>query len=181
MESETSASPAERYEKRIAYFSEQAKTFDARSRRYSNLRLAIVLLGAASVIVTPKDNAFGVGVLAGFLVLLVILFAIVAFRHQSVEEALSHARAMTNLNAEGQRCVLGSLHSGSAFVGQGLARLFCVLSPFLLVFLFALNLIGYLPKWPWSRRFAPSLRYYMIMRAGHFRTLSPPTRFSVKR
>ena len=249
MESETSASPAERYEKRIAYFSEQAKTFDARSRRYSNLRLAIVLLGAGSVIVTPKDNAFGVGVLAGFLVLLVILFAIVAFRHQSVEEALSHARAMTNLNAEGKARVdrqwkalpnrsapsapvngmlardldlfgpvslfqlictantwegrkavaevliggieqdripnrqaavkelaakldfrqelecatlpvrnstwdsdalLGSLHSGSAFVGQGLARLFCVLSPFLLVFLFALNLIGYLPKWPWG-------------------------------
>jgi hypothetical protein len=234
MESETSVSPAERYEKRIAYFSEQAKTFDARSRRYSNLRLAIVLLGAASVIVTPKDNAFGVGVLAGFLVLLVILFAIVAFRHQSVEEALSHARTMTNLNAEGKARVdrqwkalpnrsapsapvngmlardldlfgpvslfqlictantwegrkavvevliggieqdripnrraavkelaakldfrqelecatlplrnstwdsdalLGSLHSGSAFVGQGLARLFCVLSPFLLVFL----------------------------------------------
>ena len=106
MESETSASPAERYEKRIAYFSEQAKTFDARSRRYSNLRLAIVLLGAASVIVTPKDNAFGVGVLAGFLVLLVILFAIVAFRHQSVEEALSHARAMTNLNAEGTNVLL---------------------------------------------------------------------------
>jgi len=102
MESETSASPAERYEKRIAYFSEQAKTFDARSRRYSNLRLAIVLLGAASVIVIPKDNAFGVGILAGFLVLLVILFAIVAFRHQSVEEALLHARAMTNLNAEGK-------------------------------------------------------------------------------
>ena len=211
--------------------------------------MAIVLLGAASVIVSPKDNAFGVGVLAGFLVLLVILFAIVAFRHQSVEEALSHARTMTNLNAEGKARVdrqwkalpnrsaplapvngmlardldlfgpvslfqlictantwegrkavvevliggieqdripnrqaavkelaakldfrqelecatlplrnstwdcdalLGSLHSGSAFVGQGLARLFCVLSPFLLVFLFALNLIGYLPKWPWG-------------------------------
>ena len=70
MESETIASPTERYEKRIAFFSEQAKTFDARSRRYSNLRLAIVLLGAASVFVIPKNNAFGVGVLAGFLVLL---------------------------------------------------------------------------------------------------------------
>src|SRR5258708_36745264 len=100
MESETSASPAERYEKRIAYFSEQAKTFDARSRRYSNLRLAIVLLGAGSVIFPPKDNAFGVGFLAGFLVLLVILFGIVAFAHQSVEESLSHPRARPNLNDE---------------------------------------------------------------------------------
>ena len=76
MESETSVSPAEPYEKRIAFFSEQAKTFNARSRRYSNLRLAIVLLGAASVFVIPKNNAFGVGILAGFLVLLVILFAV---------------------------------------------------------------------------------------------------------
>src|SRR5260221_7206668 len=102
MESETSASPAERYEKRIAYFSEQAKTFDARSRRYSNLRLAIVLLGAGSVIVTPIVNAVGVGVLAGVLVLLVILFAVVAFRHLSVGAALSHARGMTNLNEAGK-------------------------------------------------------------------------------
>jgi len=39
MESEKIASPTERYEKRIAFFSEQAKTFEARSRRYSNLRL----------------------------------------------------------------------------------------------------------------------------------------------
>ncbi|MEY2603776.1 MAG: hypothetical protein QOH31_1557 [Verrucomicrobiota bacterium] len=102
MESEAIASPTERYEKRIAFFSEQAKTFDARSRRYSSLRLAIALLGAASVFIIPKSNAFGVGVLAGFLVLLVILFAIIAFRHQSVEEAWSHARAMKNLNAEGE-------------------------------------------------------------------------------
>jgi hypothetical protein len=249
MESEKIASPTERYEKRIAFFSQQAKTFDARSRRYSNLRLAIVLLGAASVFVIPKSDAFGVGVLAGFLILLVILFAIIAFRHQAVEEALSHARAMTNLNAEGKARVnrewkalpnrvapselvngmlgrdldlfgpvslfqpictantwegrkavaellvrgieqdrirnrqaavkelaanldfrqeleyatlplrnstldsdalLGSLHSGSAFVGQGLARLFCVISPFVLVYLLALNLVGYLPKWPWG-------------------------------
>ncbi len=80
----------------------QAKTFGARSRRYSNLRLAIVLLGAASVFVIPKNNNFGIGVLAGFLVFLVVLFTIIAFRHQAVEEALSHARAMTNLNAEGK-------------------------------------------------------------------------------
>jgi hypothetical protein len=39
MESETSALPAERYEKRIAFFSEQAKTFDARSRRAKNNHL----------------------------------------------------------------------------------------------------------------------------------------------
>ena len=249
MESEAIASPTERYEERIAFFSEQAKTFAARSRRYSNLRLAIVLLGAASVFVIPKSNAFGVGVLAGFLVLLVILFAIIVFRHQAVEEAWSHARAMKDLNAEGearvnrdwqalpnrlapselvkgmlardldlfgpvslfqlictantwegrkavaetlvqgieQDCIpnrqaavkelatklgfrqelacatlplrnstlssgalLGSLHSGSAFAGQGLVRLFCVISPFVLVSLFALNLVGYLPKWPWG-------------------------------
>jgi hypothetical protein len=46
--------------------------------------------------------------------------------------------------------LLGSLHSDSAFVGQGLVRLFCVISPFVLVSLFALNLVGYLPKWPWG-------------------------------
>ncbi|MGA8478609.1 MAG: hypothetical protein WB696_11675 [Chthoniobacterales bacterium] len=102
MESEKIASPTEGYERRIAFFSEQAKTFGARSRRYSNLRLAIVLLGAASVFVIPKNNNFGIGVLAGFLVFLVVLFTIIAFRHQAVEEALSHARAMTNLNAEGK-------------------------------------------------------------------------------
>src|SRR5258708_10945259 len=249
MESGKIASPTEGYERRIAFFSEQAKTFGARSRRYSNLRLAIVLLGAASVFVIPKNNNFGIGVLAGFLVFLVVLFTIIAFRHQAVEEALSHARAMTNLNAEGKARVnrewkalpnrvapselangmlardldlfgpvslfqlvctantwegrkavaellvrgieqdripnrqaavkelaakldfrqelecatlplrnstldsdalLGSLHSGPAFVGQGLARLFCVISPFALVSLFALNLVGYLPKWPWG-------------------------------
>jgi len=128
MESETSVSPAERYEKRIAFFSEQAKTFNARSRRYSNLRLAIVLLGAASVFVIPKNNAFGVGILAGFLVLLVILFAIVAFRHQAVEEALSHARAKTNLNAEGKARVdrqwkaLPDRFAPSALVNGMLAR-----------------------------------------------------------
>jgi hypothetical protein len=44
--------------------------------------------------------------------------------------------------------LLGSLHSGSAFVGQGLARLFCVLSPFVLVFLFALNLLAICPNGP---------------------------------
>jgi hypothetical protein len=128
MESETSVSPAERYEKRIAFFGEQAKTFNARSRRYSNLRLAIVLLGAASVFVIPKNNAFGVGILAGFLVLLVILFAIVAFRHQAVEEALSHARAKTNLNAEGKARVdrqwkaLPDRFAPSALVNGMLAR-----------------------------------------------------------
>ena len=102
MESETIASPTERYEKRIAFFSSQAKTFDARSRRYSNLRLAIVSLGTASVFVIPKNNDFGVGVLAGFLILPVLLFAIIAFRHQAAEEAWSHARAMKNLNVEGK-------------------------------------------------------------------------------
>jgi hypothetical protein len=249
MESETIASPTERYEKRIAFFSSQAKTFDARSRRYSNLRLAIVLLGTASVFVIPKNNDFGVGVLAGFLILPVLLFAIIAFRHQAAEEAWSHARAMKNLNVEGKARVsrewkalpnrlapselvsgmlardldlfgpvslfqlictantwegrkavaeilvqgieqdripnrqaaveelaakldfrqglecatlplrnsmlpsdalLGSLHSDSALVGQPLAKLFCVISPFVLVCLFALNLVGYLPKWPWG-------------------------------
>jgi DNA mismatch repair ATPase MutS len=44
MESETIASATERYEKRIAFFSEQAKSFDAGSRRYSNLRLAFASL-----------------------------------------------------------------------------------------------------------------------------------------
>jgi hypothetical protein len=96
MESETIASPTERYEKRIACFSGQATTFDARSRRYSNLRLAIVLLAVASVFIIPKNNAFGVSVLAGILLLLVILFAIIAFQHQAVEEASSRARADTD-------------------------------------------------------------------------------------
>jgi MutS domain V len=249
MESETTASPTEQYEKRIAFFSEQAKTFDARSRRYSNLRLAIVLLGVTFVFVIPKNNAFGVSVLAGILLLLVILFAIIAFQHHAVEEAFSHAQAMTNLNAEGKArtkrdwkalpnrlapselvngmlardmdlfgpislfqlictantwegrkavaeilvrgieqdripnrqaavkelaakldfrqelesttlplrnstldsgALLGSLDSDSAFVERRLARLFCVISPFALVSLFALNLIGYLPRWPWG-------------------------------
>jgi hypothetical protein len=256
MESETIASATERYEKRIASFSEQAKTFDAPSRRYSNLRLAIVLLGTASIFVIPKNNAFGVGVLAGILVFLVILFAIIAFWHQAVEDVLLHARAMTNLNAEGKArinrdwkalpnrvapselvngmlardldlfgpvslfqlvctantwegrkavaeilvrgigqdripnrqaavkelaakldfrqelecatlplrnstldsdALLGSLHSSSAFVAQQLRRLFCVISPFVLFSLFALNLVGYLPRWPWG--FVMTLNY----------------------
>jgi MutS domain V len=101
MESETLESPAERYEMRLRAFAGKAKTFEIKSSRYSNLRLAIVLLGVASVFVIPKNNALWVCVLAAFLVFLVILFIVIVFRHQAVEEALSHARAMTNLNAEG--------------------------------------------------------------------------------
>jgi hypothetical protein len=87
---------------RLRAFAGKAKTFEIKSSRYSNLRLAIVLLGVASVFVIPKNNALWVCVLAAFLVFLVILFIVIVFRHQAVEEALSHARAMTNLNAEGK-------------------------------------------------------------------------------
>lgn len=248
---------------RLRAFAGKAKTFEIKSSRYSNLRLAIVLLGVASVFVIPKNNALWVCVLAAFLVFLVILFIVIVFRHQAVEEALSHARAMTNLNAEGkarvsrdwkalpnrlapleplngmlardldlfgpvslfqlictantwegQKAVAeilvrgieqgripnrqaavkelaakldfrqelecttlplrnsrldsealpGSLHSGSAFVGHGLTRLFCVVSPFVLVSLFALNLVGYLPKWPWG--LVMTLNYMMSFLRG---------------
>jgi MutS domain V len=102
MDSDSLESPIQRYEKRAAHFSEEAGSLEARSRRYSNLRLAIVLIGVASVFIVPKNGPFWVCFLAGLLLFLVVLFVVVAVRHQGVEERLVTAREMASRNAEGK-------------------------------------------------------------------------------
>lgn len=102
MDSDPLESPTQRYERRAAHFSEEAKSLEARSRRYSNLRLAIVLIGVASVLAVPKNSPFWVCLLAGLLLFLVILFIFVAIRHQAIEDALDTAREMVSRNTEGK-------------------------------------------------------------------------------
>jgi hypothetical protein len=94
-------SPIQRYEKRATHFSEEARSLETRSRRYSNLRLAIVLIGVASVFIVPKNDAFWVCLLVGLLLFLVILFIAVAVRHQAIEDGLDTAREMASRNTEG--------------------------------------------------------------------------------
>ena len=94
-------SPIQRHEKRATHFSEEARSLETRSRRYSNLRLAIVLIGVASVFIVPKNDAFWVCLLVGLLLFLVILFIAVAVRHQAIEDGLDTAREMASRNTEG--------------------------------------------------------------------------------
>jgi hypothetical protein len=102
MDRELQESPKERYENRAARFFGEAKILDTRSRRYSNRRLTIVLIGVTSVFVAPKNSPLWVCALAIFLLFLAVLFIALLIRHQTVEDRLSHAREMANRNVEGK-------------------------------------------------------------------------------
>jgi ABC-type multidrug transport system fused ATPase/permease subunit len=95
-------SPIERYEKRAAHFWEEVRRLEARSRSYSNLRLAIVLIGVVSGLVGPKDSAFWILLLTALLLLLLILFIAAVIRHQVIEGRLHTSREMAGRNTEGK-------------------------------------------------------------------------------
>jgi MutS domain V len=95
-------SPIERYEQRVAHFSEQVKRLEARSRVYSNLRLAIFGIGVVSTLAVPKNTPFWILLLAGLLLLLLGLFVAAAIRHQIIEEKLQTSREMVRRNEEGK-------------------------------------------------------------------------------
>jgi len=95
-------SPIERYEQRAAHFSEEIRRLEARSRGYSNLRLAIFLIGVVSVFVVPKENAFWILLLTVLLLLLLIGFIATAVRHHVIEATLQTSREMACRNAEGK-------------------------------------------------------------------------------
>jgi len=94
--------PIERYEQRAAHFSEEIGRLEARSRSYSNLRLAIFLIGVVSVFAVPKENAFGILLLTVLLLLLLIGFIAAAVRHHVIEARLQTSREMASRNAEGK-------------------------------------------------------------------------------
>lgn len=81
-------SPIERYEQRTAHFLEEVKRLEARSRDYSNLRLAIFLIGVVSALIVPKDTPFWILLLTALLLLLLVLFMAAAIRHQVIEGKL---------------------------------------------------------------------------------------------
>ena len=95
-------SPIERYEQRTAHFLEEVKRLEARSRGYSNLRLAIVVIAIVSVFFVPKDNAFGIILSTALLLFLLILFIAAVVRHQLIEASLQVSREMARRNAEGK-------------------------------------------------------------------------------
>jgi hypothetical protein len=95
-------SPTERYEQRAAHFLEEVQRLEARSRGYSNLRLAIFLIAVVSVFVVPKENAFGILLLTVLLLLLLIGFIATAVRHHVIEARLQTSREMACRNAEGK-------------------------------------------------------------------------------
>ena len=95
-------SPIERYEQRTAHFLEEVKRLEARSRGYSNLRLAIVVIAIVFVFFVPKDNAFGIILSTALLLFLLILFIAAVVRHQLVEASLQVSREMARRNAEGK-------------------------------------------------------------------------------
>jgi ABC-type multidrug transport system fused ATPase/permease subunit len=95
-------SPTERYEQRTAHFLEEVKRLEARSRGYSNLRLAIFLIGVISVIIVPKDTPFWILLLTALILLLLALFIAAAVRHQAIEERLDTSREMARRNEEGK-------------------------------------------------------------------------------
>jgi multisubunit Na+/H+ antiporter MnhG subunit len=95
-------SPIERYEQRTAHFLEVVKRLEARSRGYSNLRLAIVVIAIVSVFFVPKDNAFGIILSTALLLFLLILFIAAVVRHQLIEASLQVSREMARRNAEGK-------------------------------------------------------------------------------
>ena len=95
-------SPLERYERRAAHFLEQVKSLEARSRGYSNLRLAIFVIGIITVIIGPKDTPLWILLLTGLILLLLVLFIAAAIRHQVIEERLETSREMVRRNEEGK-------------------------------------------------------------------------------
>jgi hypothetical protein len=95
-------SPIERYEQRAVHFLDEVRRLESRSRRYSNLRLALFLIGVVSVFLIPKSDPFWIVLLAALLLSLVALFIAAAVRHQVVEDKLQTSREMERRNAEGQ-------------------------------------------------------------------------------
>jgi hypothetical protein len=95
-------SPIERYEQRTAHFLEVVKRLEARSRGYSNLRLAIFLIGVVSALIVPKNTPFWVLLLTALLLLLLVLFVAAAIRHQVIEGKLEISREMVRRNEEGK-------------------------------------------------------------------------------
>ena len=95
-------SPIERYEQRAAHFSKEAKRLEARSRGYSNLRLAIFVIGVISVPIVPKGSPFWILLLTALILLLLVLFIAAAIRHQVIEERLQTSREMSRRNEEGK-------------------------------------------------------------------------------
>ena len=95
-------SPIERYEQRTAHFLEEVKRLEARSRHYSNLRLAIFLIGVVSALIVPKDTPFWILLLTALLLLLLVLFIAAAIRHQVIEGKLETSREMARRNEEGK-------------------------------------------------------------------------------
>jgi MutS domain V len=95
-------SPIERYEQRTAHFLEEVKRLETRSRGYSNLRLAIFLIGVVSALIVPKNTPFWVLLLTAFLLLLLVLFIATAIRHQLIEGKLETSREMAHRNEEGK-------------------------------------------------------------------------------
>jgi hypothetical protein len=95
-------SPIERYERRTAHFLEQVKRLEAQSRGYSNLRLAIFVVGVISVVIVPKNTAFWILLLTALLLLLLVLFIAAAIRHQLIEGKLETGREMARRNEEGK-------------------------------------------------------------------------------
>jgi hypothetical protein len=92
----------ERYEQRAVHFLEEVRRVESRSRRYSNLRLAIFLIGVVSVLIVPKNTPFWILLLTALLLLLLILFIATAIRHQEIEGQLETSREMVRRNEEGK-------------------------------------------------------------------------------
>jgi membrane protein implicated in regulation of membrane protease activity len=95
-------SPIERYEQRAAHFLEKVKRLEARSRGYSNLRLAIFVIGIITVLIGPKDTPFWILLLTALILLLLVLFIAAAIRHRVIEERLETSREMVRRNEEGK-------------------------------------------------------------------------------
>ena len=93
-------SPIERYEQRTAHFLEEVKRLEARSRDYSNLRLAIFAIGVVSALIVPKNSPFWILLLTALLLLLLVLFIAAAIRHQVIEGRLETSREMAHRNEE---------------------------------------------------------------------------------
>jgi hypothetical protein len=102
MKLDTGDTPIRRYEQRAAHFLEEVKRLEARSRGYSNLRLAIFVIGVISVLIGPKDTPFWILLLTAFILLLLVLFIAAAIHHQVIEERLQTSREMVRRNEEGK-------------------------------------------------------------------------------
>jgi hypothetical protein len=95
-------SPTERYKQRAAHFLEEVKHLETRSRGYSNLRLAIFVIGVVSALAVPKNTPFWILLLTALLLFLLFLFVVAAIRHQIIEERLQTSREMARRNEEGK-------------------------------------------------------------------------------